>query len=117
MNKDKFLSFLPLDYPPQKRKGPVKSLPPLVVLALLIGLFVCCIFSEGGKEIIPPHHQTGYYLILSVKVPYLILSLELSFLKRSMALCICVHLYFPRAYPFYINHHSILILFGTSNAG
>ena len=46
--------------------------------ALLIGLFVCCIFSQEEK-IIRPHHQNGYSLILPVTIPYPLLSWGLSF--------------------------------------
>ena len=44
-------SFFPLEYPQQKRKSPVKSLPPLVVLCTLDWAFCLLYFLTRGKKL------------------------------------------------------------------
>nr|DAH87694.1 MAG TPA: hypothetical protein [Caudoviricetes sp.] len=66
------------------------------------------------------HHQNQNCLlsmVILISVPYLLLSLGLSFLPNKMEFYICVLLYFLRTYPCCINHHIALILFGTSYVG
>ena len=110
-------SFFPLDYPPQKRKSPVKSLPPLVVLCTLYWAFCLLYLPCKRKKITRPHHQNGYSLILPVTVPYPLLSSGLSFSRLDKVSYTCVPLCFPRTYPCCINHHSGLTVFEISNAG
>ncbi|WP_219718638.1 hypothetical protein, partial [Clostridioides difficile] len=69
---NQILSFLPLDYPPQKRKSPVKSLATIGgALHSLLG-FLFAVSSTKRKKVIRPHHQNGYFSILPVIIPYLL---------------------------------------------
>ena len=43
-------SFFPLEYPQQKRKSLSRACHHWWCFALLIGLFVCCIFSQEEKD-------------------------------------------------------------------
>jgi hypothetical protein len=45
-------SFFPLEYPQQKRKSPVKSLPPLVVLCTLDRAFCLLYLLARGKRLL-----------------------------------------------------------------
>ena len=89
-------SFFPLDYPQQKRKSPVKSLPPLVVLCTLYWAFCLLYLSCKRKKITRPHHQNGYSLILPVTVPYPLLSSGLSFSRLDKVSYTCVPQCFPK---------------------
>ncbi|EQJ60691.1 hypothetical protein QSK_0803, partial [Clostridioides difficile P29] len=111
---NQILSFLPLDYPPQKRKSPVKSLATIGgALHSLLG-FLFAVSSTKRKKVIRPHHQNGYFSILPVIIPYLLLNWGLSFLRLDKVSYIYVPLCFPRTYPCCINHHSGLTVFETS---
>ena len=110
-------TLFPLVCQKQKRKSPVKSLATIGgALHSLLG-FLFAVSSTKRKKAIRPHHQHGYFSILPVIIPYLLLNWGLSFLRLDMVSYIYAPLCFPRTYPCCINHHSGLTVFEISNAG
>ena len=114
---NQILSFLPLDYPPQKRKSLSRALPPLVVLCTLYWAFCLLYLLQRGKKLFVLIIKMVIFSILPVIIPYLLLNWGLSFLRLDKVSYIYVPLCFPRTYPCCINHHSGLTVFETSNAG
>ena len=84
-NTNHFYPFLPLDYPQQKRKSPVKSLATIGGALHSWSGFLFAVSSRKRKKITRPRCKNGCFLISPVKAPYLLLSLCLSFWQYSKA--------------------------------
>ena len=79
--------------------------------------FLFAVSSTKRKKVIRPHHQNGYFSILPVIMPYLLLNLGLSFLRLDKVSYIYVPLCFLQTYPCCINHHSGLVVNNNYHIG